>query len=192
MNDLVAGAISGLLGAIVGGLFTAWAARAQVKAAVSSAHLQIKATQEAQKAAAFKSRRLAASDDIVKSLTAIMRQLQEMGDTHYEVHNSGEDASCTEPIPSADCIKQINDWRREFDRITYEHSDFLEDMGNPDLDYPDSPFSYVIVGSDWDFIRRRFPRSEPGDCIRVDWHDQFFSSLLDLVRSVCVERKRYI
>lgn len=191
MSDFLTGLASGLLGAVAGGLFTAWAARAQVKAALSAAQLQIKSTQEAQRAAAFNGRRLLASDDMVKSLTQILRELQEMSDAHEEEHHSTRMQPCGEPAPSAQCLRKINDWRRELDRITYEHSDFLEDMGAGDLEHP-GPFGYVVSGKDWSQIRRRFPRVPPDACIREEWSDAFFSSLHGLITSICAERYRYI
>ena len=191
MSDFVAGAISGLLGAITGGIFTAWGARVQVKAAISAAHLQVSSAQEAQRKAAFNNRRLVAADDIVRSLVTMLRELQEMDDEHHEAHHSSAGEACAEPIPSAVSIKKINCWRRELDRITYEHSDFLEAMGAGDLEYP-GPFGYVLSGNDWAAIASRFPAELPGECVRVQWSDDFFSSLHGLIQDACAERYRYI
>ncbi len=94
MSDFVSGAVSGLIGAIVGGTFPALGARAQVKGMIAVARLQISADRDQQARNVLDAQRNTDLTGIVKALVNTIDEIHVVSEEHYlEYHDDGRTCS---------------------------------------------------------------------------------------------------
>jgi hypothetical protein len=183
VSDFLAGVASGLLGAIVGGAFTAQGARAQVKAIVETANLQISAEREQQTRNTEAARRLSDLDDLIETLSVLRYQVQVWGEEHYFGNHSG--TACEGSIPDATQMRQVNEWRRVVDKITYRHSLLLGEMNASDA-HLDSFYHFLPFGNNWRDIPAEYEIENL--CFREFWADDFQGEITRLLDRVVAAR----
>ncbi|KAB1940590.1 hypothetical protein F8271_15740 [Micromonospora sp. ALFpr18c] len=171
MSEFISGVLSGLVGAAVGGAFTALAARAQVRAVMQVAHIQIEADRRHSAESAYREQQLAAATALSKRLLQMLHEVRGMSEDHYfERHHQKEDDLPALP-PSLVELQQINDWRRQLDFIQAEFGPLLSEDENEELE---SLFGYVTFGNNWQSIAKNYPNL---NCPQCRWSDDFGDAL---------------
>ncbi|MGA4731004.1 hypothetical protein ACPB67_26615 [Micromonospora taraxaci] len=171
MNEFISGVLSGLAGAAVGGAFTALAARAQVRAAIQVAQLQIDADRHHSAESAYRAQQLAAATALSKRLLQMLHEVRVMSEDHYFDRHHQEEDDLPVPPPSAVELQQINDWRRQLDFIQAEFSPLLTEKEKDELE---SLFMHVTFGNNWQSIAQNFPNLR---CPQCRWSDDFGDNL---------------
>ncbi|MEU7875159.1 hypothetical protein [Dactylosporangium sp. NPDC049140] len=175
-----AGVVSALIGAVVGGIFTAIGVRTQVKAALQAAEIQVSAMadQQVEKVRIEAERRAVA--EVTRTLGDVLLEAFKIEDSHFFTHHDKEpDSKC--PEPDAAIIRQANQWRQKFDHTQIVYGPYLSPGANERLD---SIFELVPFGNNW---YRLLKKHSGKTCPVGAWLEELSSALMHVIKDIPLE-----
>ncbi|MDT0529261.1 hypothetical protein RM555_09690 [Micromonospora sp. DSM 115977] len=175
MSDFWSGVASGLIGAVIGGIFTTIGVRSRVKAALSAAQMQVAAMVEQQSIAA----RLAMKQWAVTEITASLERIHSQADALYGGHSSASHTGehrlpCSDMQLRGEALDHVREWLRELNRIQITYGGYLNARADESLGriFEKMPPSLGF-----------FNRYE-GGCLYVEWLDDLTGLLMDVMDEI--------
>ncbi|WP_141561858.1 hypothetical protein [Micromonospora sp. WMMA1996] len=178
MSEFWSGVASGLIGAIIGGLFTAAGVRVQVKASLQAAQLQVNAMIEQQSISAVLSMRQWAVMQVTAGLEAVKTEVEALYQSHEHPEREAADgARCRGHDFRRDALNYARNWRRQLNHSLAAYGGYLN---RESIATVDRVFEYLPAENSVD----RMAGSLKGDCLYSFWLDRLDDLLLEAMDEI--------
>ncbi|WP_141725367.1 hypothetical protein [Micromonospora pallida] len=171
MSEFWSGVASGLIGAVIGGVFTTIGVRTQVKASLQAAQLQVNAMIEQQSISALLAMKQWAVMQVTAGLESVNMKVEEL----YQIHDQpehGDGLMCRGDAFCRGSVAHAKSWRQELNHVLTTYGGYLTRDAQSAVD---RVFGYLPTGG----TAKQIASKCKGDCLYSSWLEKLADVLME-------------